>query len=62
MNELLCEKAGFASGIFDISVQTYSRKVDLDVSNAVAGLGSTAIHIAGDIVRAFAPNVYGHSH
>jgi adenylosuccinate lyase len=53
MNELICEKAGFsATGTYDISVQTYSRKVDLDVSNAIAGLGSTAIHIAGDVVWA----------
>jgi adenylosuccinate lyase len=48
MNELLCEKAGFPK-CYDISVQTYSRKVDLDISNAVAGLGATAIHIGSDI-------------
>lgn len=51
MNELLCKKAGFPNGTYDISVQTYSRKVDLDISNAVAGLGATAIHICSDIVR-----------
>ncbi|OIW29455.1 adenylosuccinate lyase [Coniochaeta ligniaria NRRL 30616] len=49
MNELLCKKAGFPNGTYDISVQTYSRKVDLDISNAVAGLGATAIHICSDI-------------
>lgn len=48
LNELLCKKAGF-SGCYDVSTQTYTRKVDLIVANAIAGLGSTAQKIAGDI-------------
>lgn len=48
LNELLCKKAGFAA-CYDVSTQTYTRKVDLIISNAVAGLGSTAQKIAGDI-------------
>jgi adenylosuccinate lyase len=48
LNELLCKKAGF-SGCYDISTQTYTRKVDLIIANAVAGLGSSAQKIAGDI-------------
>ncbi|KAK2729128.1 adenylosuccinate lyase [Colletotrichum kahawae] len=49
LNERLCELAGFETGVYDISVQTYSRKVDLDVSNAIAGLGATAMHITNDL-------------
>lgn len=48
LNELLCKKAGFSS-CYDVSTQTYTRKVDLIVANAVTGLGSTAQRIAGDI-------------
>lgn len=48
LNELLCQKFGF-SGCYEVSTQTYSRKVDLIVANAVAGLGSTAQKITGDI-------------
>ncbi|OLN93987.1 Adenylosuccinate lyase [Colletotrichum chlorophyti] len=48
LNELLCEKAGFPK-TYDISVQTYSRKVDLDIANAICGLGATAMHITNDI-------------
>ncbi|OAA56251.1 L-Aspartase-like protein [Niveomyces insectorum RCEF 264] len=48
LNEILCRKAGFPK-TYDISVQTYSRKVDLDIANAVCGLGASAIHITGDI-------------
>ncbi|KAF6818975.1 adenylosuccinate lyase [Colletotrichum musicola] len=48
LNELLVEKAGFPS-TYDISVQTYSRKVDLDIANAICGLGATAMHITTDI-------------
>ncbi|KZL86800.1 adenylosuccinate lyase, partial [Colletotrichum incanum] len=48
LNELLCQKAGFPK-TYDISVQTYSRKVDLDIANAVCGLGATAMHITNDI-------------
>ncbi|KAH8821278.1 adenylosuccinate lyase [Xylogone sp. PMI_703] len=48
LNDLLCQKAGFPQ-TYDISVQTYSRKVDLDIANAICGLGSTAMHITNDI-------------
>ncbi|KAI2643648.1 L-Aspartase-like protein [Xylaria nigripes] len=48
LNELLCKKLGFPS-CYDVSTQTYTRKVDLIVANAVAGLGATAQKICGDI-------------
>lgn len=48
LNELLCQKSGFTA-CYDISTQTYTRKVDLMISNAVAGLGATAQKICGDI-------------
>ncbi|KAJ4159545.1 uncharacterized protein LMH87_008443 [Akanthomyces muscarius] len=48
LNELLCKKFGFPS-CYDVSTQTYTRKVDLLVANAVAGLGSSAQKITGDI-------------
>lgn len=48
LNELLCEKFGFP-GCYDVSTQTYSRKIDLIIANAVAGLGATAQKICGDI-------------
>ncbi|KAI1484971.1 adenylosuccinate lyase [Biscogniauxia mediterranea] len=48
LNELLCEKFGFPA-CYDISTQTYTRKVDLIIANAVAGLGSSAQKITGDI-------------
>lgn len=48
LNELLCKKTGFLD-CYDVSTQTYTRKVDLIVANAVAGLGATAQKICGDI-------------
>lgn len=48
LNEILCEKAGFPS-YYTVSTQTYTRKVDLNVSQALAGLGATAQRIATDI-------------
>ena len=48
LNELLCQKFRFPS-CYDVSTQTYTRKVDLIIANAVAGLGSTAQKITGDI-------------
>ncbi|KAK2744369.1 adenylosuccinase ade13 [Myotisia sp. PD_48] len=48
LNEMLCEKAGFPS-CYDISTQTYTRKVDLRVANALSALGATAVRIATDI-------------
>ncbi|GAB0141490.1 hypothetical protein EsHS_00002081 [Epichloe bromicola] len=48
LNELLCQKFGFPS-CYDISTQTYSRKVDLIIANAVAGIGSSAHKICSDL-------------
>ncbi|KAK2873470.1 hypothetical protein FQN49_002345 [Arthroderma sp. PD_2] len=48
LNEKLCEKAGFSS-CYDISTQTYTRKVDLRIANALAALGATAVRIATDL-------------
>ncbi|KAF3924407.1 hypothetical protein AA313_de0206008 [Arthrobotrys entomopaga] len=48
LNELLCKKAGFSS-CYDVSTQTYTRKVDLIVSNALAGLGASTHKLCGDI-------------
>jgi len=48
LNEILCKKAGF-SKCYSISTQTYSRKVDARVSNALSGFGSTVQKITGDI-------------
>jgi adenylosuccinate lyase len=48
LNELLCKKFGFPA-CYDVSTQTYTRKVDLIIANAVAGLGSSAQKITGDI-------------
>ncbi|KAI0533746.1 L-Aspartase-like protein [Xylaria digitata] len=48
LNELLCTKLGFPS-CYDVSTQTYTRKVDLIIANAIAGLGATAQKICGDI-------------
>lgn len=48
LNEILCEKAGFPS-TYPVSTQTYTRKVDMMVSQALAGLGATAQRMATDI-------------
>ncbi|KAI4677156.1 uncharacterized protein J4E88_006963 [Alternaria novae-zelandiae] len=48
LNELLCKKAGFPS-CYAISTQTYTRKVDLLIANAICGLGASAQKITGDI-------------
>lgn len=48
LNEMLCEKAGFPS-TYAVSTQTYTRKVDLNVSQALAGLGASAQRICIDI-------------
>ena len=44
LNEILCQKAGFKS-CYDISTQTYSRKVDLRIANVLSSFASSAIHI-----------------
>ena len=48
LNKLLCQKSGFTT-CYDVSTQTYTRKVDLIIANAVSGLGATAQKICGDI-------------
>lgn len=50
LNEILCRKAGFPS-CYDISTQTYTRKVDCRVADAISSLGATAMRIA--TVRSF---------
>ncbi|RFU30755.1 hypothetical protein B7463_g5571, partial [Scytalidium lignicola] len=48
MNEILLEKAGFEK-CYSISTQTYTRKVDLRVINALAAFGATVGRITSDI-------------
>lgn len=48
LDELVTEKAGFASA-FTISSQTYSRKIDVDVCNALGSFGATCERIGTDI-------------
>ncbi|RYP43412.1 hypothetical protein DL768_009949 [Monosporascus sp. mg162] len=48
LNRLLYRKGNFKD-CYAVSIQTYSRKVDLMIANAVAGLGTTAQKICGDI-------------
>ena len=45
LNEILARKAGFTA-CYDISTQTYSRKVDLRIAAALSSFGATAIRIA----------------
>ncbi|KAI9658716.1 MAG: adenylosuccinase ade13 [Bathelium mastoideum] len=48
LDELVTKKAGFKSA-FIISSQTYSRKIDADVINALASFGATCERIGGDV-------------
>ena len=48
LNELLCEKRGFPT-CYAISTQTYSRKVDLRIANALSSFGATVQKIASDV-------------
>lgn len=48
LDELVTKKASFASA-FTISSQTYSRKIDVDVINALGSFGATCERIGGDI-------------
>lgn len=48
LDEIVTRKAGFESA-YSISGQTYSRKVDVDISNAFSSFGATCQHIGGDI-------------
>lgn len=48
LDELITQKAGFKS-VFTITSQTYSRKVDIDVVNALGSFGATCVRVGGDI-------------
>jgi len=48
LNEFLCKKFGFPS-CYSISTQTYTRKVDLRVANALSGYGTTVQRITSDL-------------
>lgn len=48
LNEILCKKAGFPK-CYSISTQTYTRKVDLRVANALSAFGATVQKIGSDI-------------
>ncbi len=48
LDELITEKAGFKSA-FTITSQTYSRKIDADILNALASFGATCERIGGDV-------------
>lgn len=48
LNAALCAKAGFP-GCYAVSTQTYTRKVDLRVAQAVCALGATAQRIGSDL-------------
>jgi adenylosuccinate lyase len=48
LDELITAKAGFKYA-YPVTSQTYSRKVDLDVINALSSFGATCQRISGDI-------------
>jgi hypothetical protein len=48
LDELVTKKAGFDSA-YIISSQTYSRKIDLDVANALSSFGATCQRIGANI-------------
>ena len=48
MNRLLCETFGFAS-CFDVCGQTYPRKVDSRILNALSSIAQSCYHMANDI-------------
>ncbi|KAI1765426.1 adenylosuccinate lyase [Hypoxylon sp. FL1150] len=48
LNVLLCEKSGFKE-CYSVSTQTYTRKVDLRLANAITGLGATVQRLTSDI-------------
>lgn len=50
LDELVTQKAGFGHApAYIISSQTYSRKIDVDVSNALSSFGATCQRLATDI-------------
>lgn len=48
LDQLVTRKAGFNSA-YVISSQTYSRKIDVDVANALSSFGATCQRIGSDI-------------
>lgn len=48
LDELVTKKAGFAKRSI-VSVQTYNRKIDFDLANALASFGTTCEHIGTDL-------------
>jgi len=48
LDKLVTQKAGFESA-FIVTSQTYSRKIDADVLNALGSFGATCQRIRGDI-------------
>ncbi|KAG9248026.1 adenylosuccinate lyase [Calycina marina] len=48
LNKIICAKFDF-SACYSISTQTYSRKVDLRIANAISGYGTTVQRITSDI-------------
>lgn len=48
LDEMVTEMAGFPSA-YPVTGQTYSRKVDFDVLNALASFGATSHKVATDI-------------
>jgi adenylosuccinate lyase len=50
LNKILCKEADFASfaSCYPISTQTYSRKVDLLIANALSAFGDTVQRITSD--------------
>ena len=48
LNTLICKKLGFAATL-DVCGQTYTRKIDTQILNALAGVGESASKFATDI-------------
>ncbi|KAI9803580.1 MAG: adenylosuccinase ade13 [Sarcosagium campestre] len=48
LDRLVTEKAGFPAA-YPITSQTYTRKVDLDIGNAMSSFGATCQRLGGDI-------------
>ena len=52
LDEMVAKKAAFDhTAPYIVTTQTYTRKVDLDIANALASLGTTCERLAGDIRR-----------
>lgn len=60
LNKKLCQKAGFA-GIYPVSTQTYTRKVDLRVANALSAFGATAQFVVPRMHMCVQPTMLTHA-